>query len=104
MQRGKLFEHVDAALAKLLSCKPDNVNEKLGERTVADVLKDAVVREQFFKDLGQRVKCDLSAFLEYVGEPAALQRRDVGWKVILFLALFTFVAWLLKVEYWRDVH
>ena len=47
---------------------------------------------------------DLSAFLEYVGEPAALQRRDVGWKVILFLALFTFVAWLLKVEYWRDVH
>lgn len=47
---------------------------------------------------------DLSAFLEYVGEPAALQRRDVGWKVILFLAFFTFVAWLLKAEYWRDVH
>lgn len=47
---------------------------------------------------------DITAFLEYVGEPAALKRQDIGVWVVLFLAFFTFLAWLLKKEYWRDVH
>jgi ubiquinol-cytochrome c reductase cytochrome c1 subunit len=47
---------------------------------------------------------DISAFLEYAGEPAAIQRQSLGVWVILFLAFFTFLAWLLKMEYWRDVH
>ena len=47
---------------------------------------------------------DITAFLEYVGEPVKLERKHVGAWVILFLAFFTFIAYLLKVEYWRDVH
>jgi len=47
---------------------------------------------------------DLAAFLQYVGEPAILKRKSLGVWVIMFLALFTFIAYLLKVEYWRDVH
>jgi ubiquinol-cytochrome c reductase cytochrome c1 subunit len=47
---------------------------------------------------------DITTFLEYAGEPAALQRQSLGVWVILFLAFFTFLAWLLKKEYWRDVH
>jgi ubiquinol-cytochrome c reductase cytochrome c1 subunit len=47
---------------------------------------------------------DLTAFLQYVGEPAALQRESVGVWVILFLVVFTFLAWLLKHEYWKDIH
>jgi ubiquinol-cytochrome c reductase cytochrome c1 subunit len=47
---------------------------------------------------------DITAFLEYAGEPAATKRQSTGVWVILFLALFTFIAWLLKKEYWRDVH
>lgn len=47
---------------------------------------------------------DITAFLEYAGEPAALQRQSLGVWVVLFLAFFTFLAWLLKKEYWRDVH
>ena len=47
---------------------------------------------------------DITNFLEYVGEPAALKRHELGVWVILFLAFFTFLAWLLKKEYWRDVH
>ncbi|ROU07308.1 cytochrome c1 [Lysobacter enzymogenes] len=46
---------------------------------------------------------DITAFLEYAGEPAALKRQSLGVWVILFLALFTFLAYLLKTEYWRDV-
>ena len=47
---------------------------------------------------------DITAFLQYVGEPAALKRSTVGLWVVLFLAFFTFLAWLLKQEYWSDVH
>ncbi len=47
---------------------------------------------------------DLATFLQYVGEPAILQRKSLGVWVIMFLALFTFIAYLLKLEYWRDVH
>lgn len=47
---------------------------------------------------------DISAFLEYAGEPAALKREKIGVWAVLFLAMFTFIAWLLKKEYWRDVH
>lgn len=47
---------------------------------------------------------DITAFLEYAAEPAALKRQNIGVWALLFLALFTFMAWLLKREYWRDVH
>lgn len=47
---------------------------------------------------------DITAFLVYVGEPAALKRPGVGVWVILFLALFTFLAWQLKHAFWRDMH
>lgn len=47
---------------------------------------------------------DISAFLQYVAEPAALKRESLGVWVILFLSFFTFIAYLLKSEYWRDVH
>jgi ubiquinol-cytochrome c reductase cytochrome c1 subunit len=47
---------------------------------------------------------DISNFMEYIAEPAAMERRKYGVWVVLFLAFFTFLAWLLKKEYWRDVH
>jgi ubiquinol-cytochrome c reductase cytochrome c1 subunit len=47
---------------------------------------------------------DITNFLEYAGEPAALKRQKLGVWVILFLALLTFLAYLLKKEYWKDVH
>ena len=47
---------------------------------------------------------DLVTFLAYLSEPAQLKRREVGIWVMLYLALFTLVAYALKREYWRDVH
>lgn len=46
---------------------------------------------------------DLVSFLEYIGEPAALKRHALGVWVLLFLAIFTTLAWLLKREYWKDI-
>jgi ubiquinol-cytochrome c reductase cytochrome c1 subunit len=47
---------------------------------------------------------DLTAFLTYMGEPMQLERQALGVWVLLFLAVFTILAYLLKKEYWRDVH
>jgi ubiquinol-cytochrome c reductase cytochrome c1 subunit len=47
---------------------------------------------------------DLVTFLEYLGEPAQVKRKGVGIWVLLFLALFAMISYLLKAEYWRDVH
>ncbi|MEO8161015.1 MAG: cytochrome c1 [Arenimonas sp.] len=51
-----------------------------------------------------RAARDISGFLAYVGEPAAMKRESLGVWVVLFLAFFTFLAYLLKSEYWRDIH
>jgi len=46
---------------------------------------------------------DLVNFLVYVAEPAQLDRYRIGFWVILFLGVFSFIAFLLKSEYWKDV-
>lgn len=51
-----------------------------------------------------RAMRDLTNFLVYLGEPAQLERYRIGVYVLLFLALFLLVAYLLKKEYWKDVH
>lgn len=73
-----------------------------GERPVEKLVL-AQAGTQTPEQFDQTVR-DITAFLEYAGEPAALKRQKVGVWVVLFLAFFTFLAWLLKKEYWRDVH
>lgn len=47
---------------------------------------------------------DLTAFLTYVGEPFQLERQRLGTYVLLFLGVLFILAYLLKKEYWKDVH
>lgn len=47
---------------------------------------------------------DLTAYLAYMAEPVKLERQSLGIKVMLFLAVFFVLAYLLKKEYWKDVH
>ncbi len=65
--------------------------QKVSEGSLSDEEFDALVT-------------DLVNFLVYVGEPAKLVRGAIGVKVILFLLVFTLLAYLLKREYWKDVH
>lgn len=46
---------------------------------------------------------DLVNFLNYVGDPDRAVRHAMGIWVVLFLLLFTWLAWLLKREFWKDV-
>ncbi|WP_159817442.1 cytochrome c1 [Colwellia sp. 20A7] len=47
---------------------------------------------------------DLTNFLEYVGEPSKLERKSLGYKVLIFLFVFFIIAYFLKREYWKDIH
>jgi len=47
---------------------------------------------------------DLVNYLVYAGEPNKLERESLGFWVIGFLIIFFILSYLLKKEYWRDVH
>jgi ubiquinol-cytochrome c reductase cytochrome c1 subunit len=47
---------------------------------------------------------DMVNFLVYVGEPIKMERERLGKYVLFFLGMFLVIAYLLKKEYWKDVH
>lgn len=47
---------------------------------------------------------ELVTFLDYISEPTKLKRKSIGIWVMLFLTVFAFLAYLLKAEFWRDIH
>lgn len=51
-----------------------------------------------------RMVNDLVNFLVYVGEPHQLERLRLGKYVLLYLFMFLILAYLLKKEYWKDIH
>lgn len=46
---------------------------------------------------------DLVAYLQWMGEPAQGQRFRLGVWVLMFLGIFTVIAWRLNAAYWKDV-
>ena len=64
------------------------------------MVKPGTMSEQEFDGLVN----DLVNFLVYVGEPIQLERERFGKYVMLYLFLFLVVAYLLKKEYWKDIH
>lgn len=47
---------------------------------------------------------DLVGFLVYVGEPAAQERKHIGYYVLFALFLLVAITYALKHEFWKDVH
>jgi ubiquinol-cytochrome c reductase cytochrome c1 subunit len=47
---------------------------------------------------------DLTNFMTYAAEPIRLERERIGKYVLAFLFLLFIPAYLLKKEYWKDVH
>lgn len=58
----------------------------------------SMTREQFNQFVHDTVN-----FLDYVSDPPRLERHRLGVWVVLFLMVFTTLAWLLYREYWKDV-
>jgi ubiquinol-cytochrome c reductase cytochrome c1 subunit len=52
----------------------------------------------------KRAVSDLVNFLVYLGEPIQLKRHTIGAWVIVYLLVLLVVVYLMKREYWKDVH
>lgn len=70
---------------------------------VADYFEISRAGSKSVKEFDREMR-DLVNFMVYLAEPAKLVRYKIGIYVILFLIVFTFVAYLLKKEYWKDIH
>ena len=46
---------------------------------------------------------DLVAFMSWMGEPVQLQRKRLGVIVLIYLAIFTLLAWRLNKAYWKNI-
>ncbi|MEQ9329645.1 MAG: cytochrome c1 [Rhodospirillales bacterium] len=42
--------------------------------------------------------------MNWASEPELEQRKQTGWKVIIFLLVFTILAYVTKRRIWADVH
>ncbi len=47
---------------------------------------------------------EIVAFLRYASDPSVFERRAIGRYVLGTLILLTILAYLLKKDYWRDIH
>lgn len=47
---------------------------------------------------------DLATFMVYIAEPMKLERQRMGVWVVLFLVVFTVLAYFMKKEWWKDIH
>ena len=43
-------------------------------------------------------------YMEKVGDRKKAEREDLGYKLIIYMAIFTLLAYLWKVKIWREVH
>jgi len=46
---------------------------------------------------------DLVSYMQWMAEPAQNTRVRIGVWVLLFLAVFTFIAWRLNAAFWKDI-
>jgi ubiquinol-cytochrome c reductase cytochrome c1 subunit len=79
------------------------VYKKVGEHEVIERLElvkpGSVTLAEYDAMVG-----DLVNYLTWMGEPAQVQRKQLGVIVLFFLAIFFVVAYYLKKEFWKDIH
>jgi len=51
-----------------------------------------------------RLVADLVNYLNYMAEPVRSERKRIGIYVLIFLGIMFIFAYLLKKEYWKDIH
>ena len=83
--------------------RPWGVNNRVfpnvGMPDVLGGVQQSLGPEQF----DEKIK-NLVTFLAYSANPVKLQSQRIGTYVLLYLAIFFIFAYLLKREYWKDVH
>ncbi|MCD6704922.1 MAG: cytochrome c1 [Thiobacillus sp.] len=77
--------------------------KKVGEHEVVDRLELVKPGSMALAEYDAMVG-DLVNYLVWMGEPAQLQRKQLGIIVLIFLSVFFVVAYYLKKEFWKDIH
>lgn len=80
--------------------EPDPLTGKYQSCEVLQVTQPGTMEPDEFEE----AVYDLTNFLAYVGEPSKLQAQALAPKVLIFIFIFGAIAYLLKREYWRDIH
>jgi ubiquinol-cytochrome c reductase cytochrome c1 subunit len=83
------------------------VSSRVDERTGDKVETARLVIEQpgtLDRLQYDRYVADLVNYLAWMAEPAQTARRSWGIVTLFVLSIFFVLAWLLKREYWKDVH
>lgn len=86
-----------------LQGRQEPIYKKVGNAQIVTALQITQAGVMNKTEFDQFTK-ELVGFLVYVGEPSKLERITMGKYVLLFILLFIFVAYLLKKEYWKDIH
>lgn len=64
---------------------------------------ETVSKGSVSEDEYDRLTTDLAAYMLWMGEPGYKKRIAIGRWVMLFLLLFTVMAWGLNKAYWKDI-
>ncbi len=96
--------HVLADLEGLKKAVKEEVDDGHGNKhEVITGFEQVTQGSMSAEEYDQAVK-DLVAFLDYLAEPYKQTRKNVGTGVLIFLFFFLILAYLLKKEYWKDIH
>ncbi len=90
-----VMPHVLVSLQGEQNVKIDKENNPLG----FEILSKGTLNKKEYIELTN----DINNFLVYVSEPAKLKRQSIGVWVLIFLFIFSIVAYYTKKEYWNDV-
>jgi len=75
-----------------------------GQSTVCQLVADPHFKGSMNTKEFDHAMYDLVNFMAYSSEPMKLDRQRIGVYVLLFLAILLAFAYLLKREYWKDIH
>lgn len=78
--------------------KLDSIDDH-GKPTFSYVTKGTLSEAEF-----KSAMTDLVNFMVYMAEPIKMERQRIGIFVMFFLMIFFVIAYLLKKEYWKDIH
>ncbi len=96
--------HVLAELQGLQKAVYKDIDHDDGRiRTVIDHLEVVQAGSMTEGEYDEAIN-DLVNFITYLGEPAQLQRKQLGWKVLAFIFLLIVIFYFLKKEFWKDIH
>ncbi len=96
--------HVLAGLEGLKKIKTEMQDDGNGGQHEVIVGFEQVTKGSMTAEEYDRAVKDLVAFLDYLAEPYKQTRQNVGTGVLIFLFFFLILTYLLKKEYWKDVH